>query len=223
MRRIRRLLRHARRHGGRRSPSRTPTTGSVAAPDAAAVISYSRGSGATAEILPSWDGPSVSVRTPTPSSASRRRFFGVAPGVAPEVTIPAHQQRQAVVAAVGDLELGPPDRPPARGVTLAEANTALRQFWPAVLEIAAGGKVPANRRDSFLGRQTSLESAHAGFSRVRNRFAKPCGSFWPGRAAARGCDGERGQPAPRTRAAQRREIAVRLAIGAGRAGWSGRC
>ena len=41
-----------------------------------------------------------------------------------------------------------------------------------MLEDAAGGKVPANRRDSFLGRQT-LESAHAGFSRVRNRFARP--------------------------------------------------
>ena len=60
-------------------------------------------------------------------------FFGVAPGVAPEITIPLTSNARpsslqsptsSWVHLIGRLR---------EGVTLAQANTALRQFWPAVL------------------------------------------------------------------------------------------
>ena len=144
-------------------------------------------------------------------------FFGVAPGVAPEITIPLTSNARpwslqsptsSWVHLIGRLR---------DGVSLTQANTALRQFWPAVLEDAAGG-VPANRRDSFLGRQTSLESARTGFSRVRNRFAEPLWFlFWLVALLLVAATASAANLLLARSAARRREIAVRLAIGAGRA------
>ena len=157
--------------------SRTPTTGSAAAPRtcrgdplfrvAAALRGGSCRRGADVR---------VGTDTYTIVGVTPGGFFGVAPGVAPEITIPltsnsrpsSLQSATSWVHLLGRL---------GDGVSIAEANTALRRFWPAVLETAVGPKVEADRRDHFLGRQTSL-SLRGPASRVSATGSQsPCGSF----------------------------------------------
>ena len=97
-----------------------------------------------------------------------RGFFGVAPGLEPELTVPlASRPRDletptsAWLHFMGRLK---------DGMTIEQGNGVLQAVWPAAIEATLGPGEPADRRARYLARRTGLESARTGFSRVRNQF-----------------------------------------------------
>src|SRR5262249_27771048 len=100
-------------------------------------------------------------------------FFGVSPGLSPELTVP-------VTAIAAPAALRAPTSAwlhlmarLAPGITIDRGNARLSTIWPAVMEATTWDGQPPERRARYLARRTSLEAGRAGYSRVRNQFAEP--------------------------------------------------
>ena len=108
----------------------------------------------------------------------RKGFFGPAPGLAPEITIP--------VTALTDIKTSEADLDnPHRawlhlmgrlkdGVAIEEANAALQVFWPRIMEDITDKRMPADRRARFLSRRTALQPEQTASHACGGGFRSRC-------------------------------------------------
>lgn len=149
-------------------------------------------------------------------------FFGVAVGASPDVTIPMtmlprlRSDERDILAAPARawLHIMGRLRP---GLSIAQADAAFQSVWPQVLNATTDPGLAPERRARFLSRQAGLMPGAAGFSPVRNQFREPLWLLFGlvGLLLVVAC-ATVANLLLATGTARQRELALRLAVGAGR-------